>query len=260
MGKELEVQHAENMRELGGYQTQDGREVAQRKLIRAATLNLLDDEDTDYLADYGLRKIVDFRSPREREEQPDQTVPTAENIALPIFPVEEKKVSASPFEVMNKMKEGYSAHEQMMDVYRNFITMPHIHKQYNQFFGILLENEKPEESVLFHCTAGKDRTGFGAAMMLSALGVNRATIFEDYLKTNYYLAKKTEEIRQQARQAGVTEEMLYGINDMMTAKQEYLQTSFNLISEQYGDVDQYLRVGIGLSKQDIKDLRQLYLV
>lgn len=260
MGEELAVQHAENMRELGGYQTKDGRTVAKQKLVRSATINLLSEEDKAYLADYGIRTVVDFRSPSEREDQPDQPIPTAENIALPIFPVKEKEVSASPYEVMMKMQQGYSAHDQMLEVYRNFVTMPHIHKQYNQFFEILLKNEQPEKSVLFHCTAGKDRTGFGAAMMLSALGVDQETIFADYLKTNRFLEKKIEEIKQQAKAAGVSEEMMYGIDDMMKAKSEYLQTSYQLIAEHYGDMAGYLKDGIGLGKQDIKDLQQLYLV
>lgn len=199
MGEKLAVKRAENMRELGGYQTKDGRTVARQKLVRSATINLLTDEDKVYLADYGIRKVVDFRSPTEREEQPDQPIPTAENIALPIFPVKEKAVSASPYEVMMKMQQGYSAHDQMLEVYRNFVTMPHIHKQYNQFFEILLKNEKADESVLFHCTAGKDRTGFGAAMMLSALGVDQETIFADYLKTNRFLEKKSRKLNSRLK-------------------------------------------------------------
>ncbi|GCF93349.1 phosphatase [Enterococcus florum] len=256
----LSVNHAENMRELGGYQTKDGRTVGSRRLIRSASINLLDDHDKAYLADYGVKTVIDFRSPEEREAQPDQEIPHSANIALPIFPIDENRVSASPLAVMTKMQGGYSAFDQMIEVYRNFVSMEHVHHQYQRFFELILSNERPDQSILFHCTAGKDRTGFGAALILSGLGVDQETIFRDYMKTNQFLKKKVAEIREQAIQAGVPESLLHGVDDMMTARLEYLQTSYDQIHQQYGDVVNFLKQGIGLSNGDIQDLQKLYLV
>ncbi|WP_407855522.1 tyrosine-protein phosphatase [Enterococcus hailinensis] len=108
MSKRLAVQHAENMRELGGYETKDGCKVAARKLIRSASINHIDEKDQVYLQDYGIKRVVDFRSLEERESQPDKTIPTAENIFLPIFPIEETDTaSASPKKCWNGCKKGF---------------------------------------------------------------------------------------------------------------------------------------------------------
>lgn len=263
MGKPLAVKHAENMRELGGYQTIDGKKVISQKLIRSAAINQLDASDQAYLENYGVRKIVDFRSKHERETQPDQTVSLAENIFLPIFPENEEtiddEVTASPRTLMERLEKGASAFDQMMSVYEHFVTDSYVRKQYRSFFEIVLANEKPQESVLFHCTAGKDRTGFGSLLLLSSLGVDRETIMADYLETNERLKKFTEEMFQKAKAGGAPEVFLAGMGDMMGARKEYLTKSFELIDQNYGTVDQFLAEGIGLSQSELSDLKKIYL-
>lgn len=261
MPKHLAVRHAENMRELGGYKTKDGRRIAHQKLIRSAGINHIDAQDKHYLSKYGIKKVVDFRSIEERDSQPDQEIPEAKNIFLPIFPIEETKTaSASPRKMMRRMQNGEDAHQQMVEVYKHFVTDDHVRGQYRKFFDLVLENSSEKESLLFHCTAGKDRTGFAAILLLSSLDVNQTTITKDYLATNRYLKKAVEEMYQKAEKAGVPADSLNGIEDMMKAKKEYLQTSFKLIKEQYGTINNFIRDGIGVTKQEIKDLKKIYLL
>ncbi|MBU5584022.1 tyrosine-protein phosphatase, partial [Enterococcus sp. S181_ASV_20] len=92
------------------------------------------------------------------------------------------------------------------------------------------------------------------------LDVNQTTITKDYLATNRYLKKAVEEMYQKAEKAGVPADSLNGIEDMMKAKKEYLQTSFKLIKEQYGTMNNFIRDGIGVTKQEIKDLKKIYLL
>lgn len=263
MGKPLAVKHAQNMRELGGYQTKDGQKVASHKLIRSAAIHLLDEQDQAYLADYGLKKIVDFRSREERVTQPDQPVTTAENIFLPIFPEEDKKdqeaVSASPQTMFERLEKGNSAFDQMIDVYENFVVNDAVRQQYRQFFEIILANENQKESVLFHCTAGKDRTGFGAMLLLTALGVDRKTVMADYLETNQNLSNFVADMQQKAKESGASEKVIKGMGDMMGARPEYLDRSFAMIQQHYGDVENFLLEGIGVTNNELKDLRKLYL-
>lgn len=261
MSKRLAVQHAENMRELGGYETKDGRKVAARKLIRSASINHIDEKDQIYLQDYGIKRVVDFRSLEERESQPDKTIPTAENIFLPIFPIDETDTaSASPKKMLERMQEGIQATQQMIEVYTHFVTDAHVRGQYRKFFDLVLDNQAPEQSLLFHCTAGKDRTGFGAMLLLSSLNVPQEMIMQDYLATNRYLKKVVQEMYQKAEQAGVPSNALHGIEDMMLAKEEYMQTSFDEIKKHYGTIDQFINEGIGVSPQEIKDLQKIYLI
>lgn len=261
MPKRLAVRHAENMRELGGYEAKDGRKVAYHKLIRSASINHIDAQDKNYLSDYGIKWVVDFRSLEEREAQPDQNIPEAENIFLPIFPIEETETaSASPRKMMKRLQDGEDAFQQMIEVYSHFVTDKHVRGQYRKFFDLVLDNYDEEKSLLFHCTAGKDRTGFAAMLLLNGLGVDHERIMEDYLATNRYLKRVIQEMYQKAEQAGVPTEALHGIEDMMSAKEAYLETSFNLIKQQYGTVTQFLQDGIGVSQQEIKDLQKIYLL
>ena len=261
MSKHLAVRHAENMRELGGYETKDGRKVASHKLIRSASINHLDTQDKNYLNEYGIKKVVDFRSLEERSVQPDQEIPEATNIFLPIFPLKETETaSASPKKMMQRMQEGENALQQMIEVYKHFVIDKHIRGQYRKFFDLVLTNDKENESLLFHSTAGKDRTGFAAILLLDCLGVNSETIVEDYMATNRYLKKVIKEMYKKAELAGVPTEALHGIEDMMSAKEVYLQTSFEQIKENYGTVEQFIHEGIGLSTHEIYDLQKIYLV
>lgn len=261
MGTHLKVQHAENMRELGGYETKDGRRIAPRKLIRSANINQLDLTDSEYLKKYGIKQVVDFRSLEERTAQPDKEIPESENIFLPIFPIKEtEEASASPKKMMQRMQNGEKAFQQMIEVYTHFVTDNHVRKQYRKFFDLVLANERPEESLLFHCTAGKDRTGFGAMLLLNCFNIDDEVIMQDYLLTNRYLKKEVKKMFDAARAAGVSEDDIHGISDVMSAKEEYLQTSYGLIKEHYGTVDQFIKDGIGVSQQEIKDLQKLYLL
>lgn len=261
MSKHLAVRHAENIRELGGYETKDGRKVAHRKLIRSANINHLDTKDKQYLSDYGIKKVVDFRSLEERTAQPDQEIPEAANIFLPIFPLKETETaSASPKKMMQRMQDGENALQQMVEVYKHFVTDQHVRGQYRKFFDLVLDNHEADESLLFHCTAGKDRTGFAAILLLDCLGVDSETIVEDYMATNRYLKKVVQEMYKKAELAGVPAEALHGIEDMMSAKEIYLQTSYEQIKENYGTVEQFIHEGIGISTNEIKDLQKIYLL
>ena len=120
------------------------------------------------------------------------------------------------------------------------------------FFFDKLINLPDDQSLLFHCTAGKDRTGIGAALFLYSLGVPYKTIVEDYTATNYY--RKDENVKAIA---GMTKMMNIdpdAAKAMMAAKKEYLDANFAAIKQQYGSVDNYLKTQIGLTNEDIKKL------
>ena len=96
---------------------------------------------------------------------------------MPIFP-EQTSTSAAPGTLFEQIQAGLDAATQMRGVYRHFVEEEYSRQAYRRFFEILLANEAPGASVLFHCTAGKDRTGFGAALILAGLEVDRQTILD----------------------------------------------------------------------------------
>jgi protein-tyrosine phosphatase len=128
-------------------------------------------------------------------------------------------------------------------------------ERYTPLFDSLINN-KTYSPMLFHCTAGKDRTGIAAALILYALGVDEETIFNDYEATNYYRRNENAKaIAQMVKYYGLDEKMA---TNMMGAKREYIQSTFTTIKAQYGTVDLYLEKVLGLNSKKIKQLRAIY--
>ena len=130
---------------------------------------------------------------------------------------------------------------------------------YRKFFDVLLKNTVDGESVIFHCTAGKDRTGFGALLALSALGVPFSTIKKDYLLTNITTKDFVDSMIEHARQNGRNENVLQSIRDIQSVRAEYLNHAVKVLNDEYGSINDYLRDVMKLSSADIMELRDIYL-
>ena len=237
----IQLERAANVRELGGYQTTNGTTIKRKKLIRSAAINELTASDQAVLANYGVNQVIDFRSIAEANAQPDRPIATAKQLFLPIFKEDETMVSLSPESLKQRLEDGEDAEEQMKKVYRHFVESDYARQQYRQFFDNVIDNAEGEGANLFHCTAGKDRTGFGAFLLLHVLAVAPTTIKEDYLATNRYLAPMTQRLPQ---------ELLTAITVLMSAKESFLDESLAAIDQHFGSVDQYLLQGLGVTKEE----------
>lgn len=258
MDRVLPLDGAANVRDLGGYRTTSSRLVASHKAVRGAGLATLTAADEAALEQYGVVAVVDLRSPAEREAQPDRPIPDAEHIDLPVFDTDETKVSANPADLYRQVQEGLSATEQMRTVYRHFVEDASARKAYRRFFEILLGNPAPGHAVLFHCTAGKDRTGFGAAMLLAALEVPADTIMANYLETNEQLAGKRQALLAQAGQMDTPGALVTAIDQLMRADRDYLGASFTAMDQHFGGVGGFLTEGLGLTDDELGELRARY--
>lgn len=250
------IQTIENLRGLGGYEA-NGKQVKSQRLLRSASLEAVSDSDSEVLAEYGVATVVDFRSPEERQQEPDQKIGTSQNLFMPVFAVDETQNSLSIRQLAEALENGLPPEEQMIKVYRHFVTEPHSLKTYQEFFAQLLSQESG--AILFHCTAGKDRTGFAAAMILAALGVSQETIMADYLATNQFLSKKIQHIQQRAQEAHAPEKVVQGILTLMEARESFLAASLQQIQADYGTITDFLSKGLQLSAGDRTDLQRLYL-
>jgi protein-tyrosine phosphatase len=112
------------------------------------------------------------------------------------------------------------------------------------------------KSMMFHCTAGKDRTGIGAALFLSALGVEREIIIADYEATNYYWKSTQEKMAAMMVKSGMHESK---VKALLGAKRLYIETFFNTLVKQYGGMDQFFSQELGLGVSQIAALRSRYL-
>jgi protein-tyrosine phosphatase len=158
-----------NVRDLGAYPAADGRRVKQGLIYRSGDLDGLTPEDRDLMEGLGLKTIIDFRSEEERTHAPDPDFASLVNrIWLPI--------NAGNMIGIEKRRGSLSYKDVMLLLYRTLIR--DLIPEYRDFFAVV--SNPLSLPLLFHCSAGKDRTGVAAALFFSALGVDRETIYSDY--------------------------------------------------------------------------------
>lgn len=256
----INVKSGRNFRELGGYKTQDGKTVKMHKLLRTANLATLDQTDLKFLQDYGVKYIVDFRSKDEVEREPDRIPKGATYNFDPVFSEDLTESSKGIDEIINqKGHDPKAGFNHMFLAYDDMIKSESAQKAYRHFFDILLANDEENKSVIFHCTAGKDRTGFAALLVLSALGVPLETIKKDYLLTNVATTDFVKDFLQAAKDKGANEATISVLKDLQTVHSEYIDYVVTTINQIYGSVGNYLSDIMRLTDDEIRKLRKIYL-
>lgn len=264
--KRIPLEGLPNTRDLGGFETTDGRHIRPHRLIRSGQLIDMTETDKKVLTqEYQLKTIVDFRTDKEREESPDPSLPGVTHIANPILRdlavgiTRDRQAFSDMIALLKKQLEDGTdaAAEYMTGMYRNFVRDSYARAQFCRFFDILLTQE--EGALLWHCSAGKDRAGTGCALLLWALGVPEDTIYADYLLVNE-LAREEVERQLDKLDAWLKDPQLKDcMRSLMCVRKEYLGGVFQEICEKYGSVDSYLEQEMGLDAQRKERLRSLYL-
>jgi len=259
INRALPIKSGFNFRELGGYKTKTGETIKYQKILRSSGLFRLSNEDLSFLSDYGVKNVVDFRSPEEKRSEPDKPIVGSENIFNPVFSVDETMNSGGSQDMIAVLSEEGSGENQMLWVYQDIVTNHHSNQAYRNFFDTLLGNTEDNKSVLFHCTAGKDRTGFGAAMFLSAVNVDEDIVIEDYLLSNKYLEgfarSKIKEIKEQ----GLPDSVVSKLYDLFMVKQSYIEVALDTIKKNSGSMDAYLEKVLWLDDKKRQKLADIYL-
>lgn len=210
----------QNKRDLGGLKTRDGKTIRTGMLVRSALLAQAEEQDLD-----GVATIIDMRTIAERDEMPDQAC-GREYLPIPIF----EKVNESIDGVSHEKKEEQSLIPDMAVLYG--IMMKQYADSFRRVLTAVLEHDYSKGAVLWHCSEGKDRCGMTAALVLEALGVDRDTIMEDYLKTNLVNLPKAEAIREKL-QATHGQEMADGAYQAYIADEKYLRAAWEEMSNDY---------------------------
>jgi protein-tyrosine phosphatase len=253
-----------NFRDLGGYETTDGRFVRWGKLYRSGALNKLTSNDYAYLSKLGIHTVCDFRTPQENVTAPELWIPGSkvEHISLPIPPRANKDAKTSPQEFLASNPSLAEIREWMTINYDSlaFSTSD----QYKKLFAELNDEHLP---LLYHCAAGKDRTGVFSAFLLRTLGVPEKTVLADYELTNIYLqiplnsAARNDSTQKptpgSAPMHGQLTQEQWQIT--MVSDPEYLKGMLRHIDQKYGSFDNYRRAVLGLSDQDVEKLRTRFL-
>jgi protein-tyrosine phosphatase len=245
--RRLPFSGAVNFRDLGGYRTLDGYCVAWRRVYRSDCLSDLTDADLQLLGDLGLHTICDFRVESERRQKPNR-LPQNHGIRVHSIPFVPRGAKDFWRALRSGTITGVEVRNCMVQHYRQF-AVEHA-REYREMFTLLLaEDSLP---MLFHCTSGKDRTGFAAALLLTALGVPWMTILEDYI-LSHECARDLSFLLPNGIEDSVRS-ALFG------AYPDYLSAAFEAIRQKWGDVDGYLTRAISLSAAERNHLRARLLV
>lgn len=259
----LQLQNIGNIRDLGGFQAGNGKQIKYGKIFRSAHLHHLSETDQITLQTLGVNKVIDFRGVEEQENEPDKPMPDTEYFLFPVFsstriPVINEEFIKDMLHNKDSLIELlFRQKEQMQEVYRDFVLEESARRAYHDFFQILLKSNKPKDTVLFHCTAGKDRTGFAAALFLRCMGVDMDCIINDYLITNEYLKKRIEETIVKFQSLHIDEAIIQETKKYFLAQENHLKLSFQTISDNYGDFQTYLKK-IGIDENATAKLFNIY--
>ncbi len=238
-----------NFRDFGGYVTRDGRRVRWRRLYRCGALGYLSGPDHERFSELGIGVICDLRRHEEAERVPTPShAPFDCRQHIPIAPGS----NAMLWESLNNDTHVVHDRVQTMTSITREIARDHM-GAYQRLFAYLIETD---DAFLLHCSAGKDRTGFGVALILSALGVDEDTILKDYLLTNEaecLFRLMGGRLRQNHRV--IDDESLRAV---VGVRAEYLLAAFDEVNTRHGSIDNYLKA-IGVDQTARRKLQDRLL-
>ncbi|WP_234445049.1 tyrosine-protein phosphatase [Streptomyces rimosus] len=241
--RSLHLEGAANFRDAGGYRTADGRWVKMGVLYRADALHKLTDADLAKLRRLGIRTDFDLRTPGERAKAPDR-VPAGARYVVANVIGEENSAELPP--------TAEASERLMAESYRQFVVRPSAAKAYRSLFRTAAE--PGSYPLVYHCSSGKDRTGWATAVLLTALGVDRETVMRDYLASNDYLAASNA-----AELAKQPPEIAARLKPVLETRAPYLNAAFDEVEARFGTFGAYLREGLGLNGQELERLRAALL-
>jgi|GEM_PF-446886 len=259
-GQSLGIASVPNLRDLGGYQTGDGATVASGLVYRSNQLHHINSEDMKKIADLNLKYVYDLRTYNEMSTRPEELPPTVSHAWLDVLadspqsdPAMLDKLFKDP-KVANENLGGGKAASAFQESYREFVSLPSAQREYRKLFlSLSNQNMLP---ALFHCTTGKDRTGWAAAAFLTLLGVPKDVVMKDYLRSNDNIIPMYQKTIDDAVAAGIEEEIPLAI---LGVRKEYLETAFDEMETKYGTIEKYFSEGLGIDEAQQKALRGLFL-
>lgn len=271
LSKRIPLEGTINTRDLGGYEGKDGKHISFKRILRTDDLSNLTSKDIAFLVkEYHPKWIIDLRSANETAKRPDKEIPGCRYVRLPFHENDIKmKDRHSIFNLSDQhldhlidfiffMDFDGSVDKAMEKSNIEFFSTPKARESLRNFLSILKDNK--ERAVLFHCADGKDRTGFGAAFLLSLLGVSFEDIFKDYLMTNNNTKDKAMK-RKEFLEANnfPNEDLKQGLIEIAGVKKNWLEAGVKEVERKYVNFERFAQTELDFTQQDLKELRNNYL-
>lgn len=261
LDRRIPLHSAPNLRDLGGLRTVGGV-VRSGAVYRSATLARLQGDDLESFRRLGITTVYDLRTAGERGASPDQLPEGVKLVALDVLADSTTDVAAGvgqlagdPAALAASLGDGRGA-ALMRDSYRNIVSLPSALSAYRSFYFDLIDPAR-SGAALFHCTTGKDRTGWAAASLLLLLGVSEEDVRADYLETNADLLPALQPLLAAAAEKGVDTQLLLPV---LGVRGEYLDAAMDEARSRFGSIEGYATVGLGLNASDLDALRRRFVI
>lgn len=240
----VRMQGTVNFRDVGGYKTNDGKKVAWGKVFRSADVSHLTDQDLRVLEQKHIHTVIDFRGVKEAAAAPDHLLPETDYLLCP--------AGSDSLPGVAQMAEVIKKGDFLEKFYGNTQYLGDRYKPLFQKLLVLPANE----SIMYHCTGGRDRTGMATALFLYALGVPQQTIEADFTASNVYLLPMNKRMFQGLQQnTGLDEET---IRKALELKPELLHSFFSAIKGKYGTVENFFEKELGIGEKERAILKEKY--
>ncbi len=272
-GAKIKFSKLENTRDLGGYITTENKTLKYKKLIRSGELYTASNSDIKILQkEYNLKLIIDFRTPFEEYDRPDPIINNCINILMPVLMLpfsDDINVFASLEQKKDSLKEIIKNTKLLkedlqmifLDLYSKMVIEPISNRSYTIFFDKLANYPIAEdESILWHCTSGKDRTGIGTALLLSLLGVDEETVIYDYMKTNMFDKNNVDSIVHEVLNITNDVSIAKKVETLFSVKEEYIITALNVMKKMCGSIDNYLYEILNITDDMRKEIKNKFLI
>ena len=264
--KRVELKGARNTRDIGQYQTIDGRKIKNKIFFRSGRLDKLPKKTLlSFLEENNVQTIIDLRTQIEVNEGRKLAYPKEiDYYHIPVLNQEffgithEKKMRNVMFKERQRITKDLSGDDYMISMYESIVFNPNSQRHFRAFFDLLSEHQ--DGSIIYHCTGGKDRTGIATMLILTLLGVSREDILEDFEASEYFNRKYIR-----SRKFAINTFLFFHkrfkeiLIAMLHSKRVYMEKLIESIEARYGSVLNYLRVEIKIDEEKQKKFQDLFL-
>lgn len=258
----VEIDAVENFRDMGGYRTQAGRTVKWGRFFRCGAVSGMESPETEVYRNMRIRSIFDYRAEGEAKKRPDvYGHETAYHLVPGIAATGDAKDGLSDMDMEAQLRRIHTA-EDAERLYRQFVslygTLPFRNPAYEAMFAAL--DSEDAAPMIQHCSAGKDRTGIGCALLLLALGVDEETVLEDYLLSAVFRAPDNRRYLAKMAEMGAGEHALSVMGKMLTVTRDMLAFSFERILRRYPSHEAFLAAEYGVTPARRDAWRRMHTV
>lgn len=243
-----------NFRDISGYKNNEGRVMKKKKIFRGSSLHLLSLEDADYLKnDLGIHYILDYRDEKESNAKKDVLAQGMIYERISALITSNERFEGFDFgDLLSKGMDKKNLEFMLAYLRNGYINMPFNNPAYHKLFELLLKNDG---NVYFHCSAGKDRTGIAAFLIMIALGMSEEDAIKEYLLSNKYLESFVIHFYQEHN---VPIEYKKYSDLLLYVNKESILLSIKAIKEKYNDYNEFLEKEYGINEEKRNILKSIY--